>query len=142
MLPDDPVEAPPEPREDAAVAAMVSTLGAHVKEDAAEDAARTGITLFRRDAHAKMHGCVQAELTVPDDVPEPFRHGIFARPGTYSVWVRYSNAHGLQHDLELDPRGMAFKVLGIEASADERLTPQVSAQDFLMVTHHSFFVPS
>jgi hypothetical protein len=121
---------------------MTSTLGAHVREDAAADAAHTGIPLVRRDAHAKMHGCVQAELTVADDVPARFKHGIFARAGVFRAWVRFSNAHGLQHDLEIDPRGMAFKVLGVQAGADERLSAGVSAQDFLMVTHHSFFVPS
>ena len=98
--------------------------------------------MLRRDAHAKMHGCVQAELEVSADVPESLRHGIFARPRTFPAWVRFSNAHGLRHDLEIDPRGMAVKVLGLDAPATERLADEATTQDFLLVTHHSFFVPS
>jgi hypothetical protein len=97
--------------------------------------------MLRRDAHPKMHGCVQAELEVEDDIPSCLKHGVFARPRTFRAWARFSNAHGLQHDLELDPRGMAFKVLGLDADAGERLADEATTQDFLMVTHHSFFIP-
>lgn len=133
----------PDSREGPAVDALASTLTAHVREDAEIEAARSaGPVMLRRDAHAKMHGCVQAELEVSDDVPEPLRHGIFARSRTFPAWVRFSNAHGLRHDLEIDPRGMAIKVLGLDAPATERLADEATTQDFLLVTHHSFFVPS
>lgn len=88
-----------------------------------------------RDAHPKHHGCLRAEFIVEGDNPElaPFRHGIFARPGhTYPCWVRFSNALKERHDLAPDARGMAVKLMDVEMSAS-------GTQDFLMVSHHSFF---
>ena len=89
-----------------------------------------------RDAHPKHHGCVRAELIVErDHNPElaRFRHGVFAQPGhTYPCWVRFSNALKERHDLAPDARGMAVKLMNVKASAS-------GTQDFLMVSHHSFF---
>lgn len=88
-----------------------------------------------RDAHPKHHGCVRAELVVESDSPdlEPYRHGVFARPGqTYGCWVRFSNALKHRHDLAPDARGMAVKLMDVQGSPS-------GTQDFLMVSHHSFF---
>ncbi len=38
-------------------------------------------TRYLRDAHAKAHGCVMAEVQVPNDLPTPLRQGVFAEPG-------------------------------------------------------------
>jgi hypothetical protein len=88
-----------------------------------------------RDAHPKHHGCVLAEFIVEPRSPslDPFRRGVFAGPGrTYPAWVRFSNALKTRHDLAPDARGMAVKLMDVEDSAS-------GTQDFLMVSHHSFF---
>jgi hypothetical protein len=88
-----------------------------------------------RDAHAKHHGCVRAELVVEDHNPEleSFRRGLFARAGhTYPAWVRFSNALKERHDLAPDARGVAVKLMDVNESPS-------GTQDFLMVSHHSFF---
>jgi hypothetical protein len=88
-----------------------------------------------RDAHPKHHGCVLAEFIVEGEQPElaPFRYGVFDRPGhTYRCWIRFSNALKERHDLAPDARGMAVKLMDVPASAS-------GTQDFLMVSHHSFF---
>jgi hypothetical protein len=88
-----------------------------------------------RDAHPKHHGCVRAEFIVEGDNPEQadLRHGVFAHPGrTYHCWVRFSNALKERHDLAPDARGMAVKLMDVDTSAS-------GTQDFLMVSHHSFF---
>jgi hypothetical protein len=101
---------------------------------------------IKRDAHPKMHGCVQAVLRVDDHVAPELRRGVFAEPGKeYLAWVRFSNAFGDQHDLEFDTRGMAIKVLEVEGT--DRLLPASSSagdldtQDFLFATHSAFFLP-
>jgi hypothetical protein len=100
----------------------------------------------KRDAHPKMHGCVQAVLRIDepmrldpgaaDDINE-VHHGIFeATPGTeHPAWVRFSNAFGFQHDFEWETRGMAIKVLDVD-HADRSLH-----QDFLLATFDAFFLP-
>ncbi len=39
--------------------------------------------LVRRGAHAKAHGCVQAEFRILDKLPEEIRVGIFSEARTY-----------------------------------------------------------
>jgi|SRR6266542_566590 len=88
-----------------------------------------------RDAHPKHHGCVRAEFIVERDRPDldPFRRGVFARAGhRYDAWVRFSNALKVRHDLAPDARGVAVKLMDVKESAS-------GTQDFLMVSHHSFF---
>ncbi len=85
-----------------------------------------------RDAHAKSHGFLKAELIVPE-LQQHLRQGLFARPGTYPVVIRLSSAPGDIHsDTIPAPRGMAIKVLGVEG---ERLLPGDTGrnQDFLLV---------
>jgi hypothetical protein len=95
---------------------------------------------LKRDAHPKMHGCVQAELVVDESVSPELRHGVFAEPKTFRAWVRFSNAFRIQHDLEFETRGMGIKLLdvpGDKLSPDEKET-----QDFLLATHDAFFLPT
>jgi hypothetical protein len=71
---------------------------------------------LKRDAHPKMHGCVQATLEVNPKIDDNFAHGVFARrddAAPYKAWVRFSNAFSIQHDLEIETRGMAVKLLGV-----------------------------
>jgi hypothetical protein len=92
-----------------------------------------------RDAHPKHHLLVEAEFVVDEHVPDVFRHGVLARPGTrFRAWIRFSSALKVRHDLTRDARGMAVKLLGVEG---ERPAPDDGGrtQDFLAVTHHAFF---
>jgi Catalase len=90
--------------------------------------------LARRDAHAKAHGCVQAQFRVLDNLPEKARVGIFGEARAYPAWIRYSNGSGkVQDDSVGDARGMAIKLMGVERSDS-------STQDFLMISHPVFFV--
>jgi hypothetical protein len=45
---------------------------------------------FERGGNTKTHGIVRGEFIVHDNLPEKFRHGIYARPETYRAWVRFS----------------------------------------------------
>ena len=90
--------------------------------------------LARRGAHAKAHGCVQAEFRVLDNLPEEVRVGIFRDPRVYPAWIRYSNAFGkMQDDSVGDARGMAIKLMGVERS-------ESGTQDFVMINHPVFLV--
>ena len=80
---------------------------------------------------ARAAGCVDAEFTVPADVPLALKVGLFAKPGTYPARVRFANATSTS-DRERDIRGMSVKVLNVPG---ENLTPGVSAQDFVFNSH-------
>jgi hypothetical protein len=98
--------------------------------------------LFRRDAHAKAHGCLTATFRVRDDLPEALRSGVFVPGREYQAWIRFSNGNAaLQPDGEKDARGMAIKLMGVpgpkllESTADK----DALTQDFLMINFPVFF---
>jgi hypothetical protein len=45
---------------------------------------------FERGGNTKTHGIVRGEFIVHDNLPDKFRHGIYAQPHTYRAWVRFS----------------------------------------------------
>ncbi|MCW3066834.1 MAG: Catalase, partial [Solirubrobacterales bacterium] len=88
-----------------------------------------------RALHRKAHGGVEAELEVRDGLPPEARAGLFAAPGRYRAYVRFSNGLGMhQPDWMPDVRGLAVKVLGVPG---RKLIPgleDATTQDFLLIT--------
>jgi catalase len=87
-----------------------------------------------RALHAKGNAGVEAELVVLAGVPAHAKVGIFAAPGSYRAYVRFSNGTGArQRDAKPDVRGVAVKVLGVPG---KKLIPgleSATTQDFLMI---------
>ncbi len=95
--------------------------------------------LMPRDAHPKMHGLVQAEFTVHDNLPAHYRIGVFAKPVTYTAWVRFSNANGAaQPDAKRDIRGMAIKLQGVSGNKLSDEPDCAEDQDFLLISTDAF----
>jgi hypothetical protein len=96
--------------------------------------------IHRRDVHAKAHGCVKATFVVEALDPK-YRHGLFAAPGAYKAWVRFSSGDTrIQADSVKDARGMAVKVMGVPG---EKLLPDEKdegTQDFVMINSRVFFI--
>jgi hypothetical protein len=87
-----------------------------------------------RDAHTKRIALLEAEFTVEPDLPEPLRVGLFAEPGRYAAWVRFSSAsEKLRSDAIEDVRGIAIKLRDVPG---ERIpeSDEPTAQDFLMIS--------
>ncbi len=98
--------------------------------------------LFRRDAHAKAHGCLTADFHVRDDLPEELRTGVFVAGHTYGAWIRFSNGNAeVRPDGSRDARGMAIKLVGVAGPKLLRSRDEANAttQDFLMINHPVFF---
>ncbi|MDD0843452.1 catalase family protein [Pseudomonas sp. Gutcm_11s] len=99
-------------------------------------------TRVLRDAHAKAHGCVKAEMTVLQNLAPELRHGVLAEPGkTWQAWMRLSNGNAYpQFDSARDARGMAVKLLDVPG--EKLLSSKATAanQDFVMFNHPVFFV--
>ena len=99
-------------------------------------------TRYLRDAHAKAHGCVMAEVQVPSDLPAPLRQGVFAEPGkTWQATIRLSNGNAYpQFDSLRDARGMAIKLLDVPGKQLLADRQSQGEQDFVMFNHPNFFV--
>ena len=100
---------------------------------------------YRRDVHSKTHGCIKATFTVLDNLDSRLRYGIFANPGSYEAWIRFSSGKEYpQADSIHDARGMAIKVMGVPGKKlleDDGLPP-AGTQDFLLMNATQFFIRS
>ncbi|WP_426206421.1 catalase family protein [Pseudomonas sp. TWP3-1] len=99
-------------------------------------------TRYLRDAHAKAHGCVKAELRVLPQLSEGLRQGVFSEPG--KIWqatLRLSNGNAYpQFDSMRDARGMAIKLLDVPGKQLLGNRQDRQEQDFVMFSHPNFFV--
>ncbi len=93
-----------------------------------------------RASHAKSHGLLKGTLEILPNLPEPYRQGLFAAPGTHEVLVRLANGPGeILPDSVATHRGMAIKVLGV----DGEMLPGHDArtQDFVLASGPAFPQP-
>ena len=99
-------------------------------------------TRYLRDAHAKAHGCVKAEVAVLQNLDPTLRQGVFAEPGkTWQAVMRLSNGNAYpQFDSLRDARGMALKLLDVPGTQLMPSQQGRSEQDFVMFNHPNFFV--
>lgn len=99
-------------------------------------------TRFLRDAHAKAHGCVKAEVQVLADLAPELRQGVFSEAGkTWQAVLRLSNGNAYpQFDSVRDARGMAIKLLDVPGTQLLKDQQSRSEQDFVMFSHPNFFV--
>ncbi|WP_160106416.1 catalase family protein [Pseudomonas izuensis] len=99
-------------------------------------------TRYLRDAHAKAHGCVQAEVQVLPELESDLRQGVFSEPGkTWQATLRLSNGNAYpQFDSIPDARGMAIKLLEVPGKQLLSDRQQRGEQDFVMFSHPNFFV--
>jgi hypothetical protein len=88
-----------------------------------------------RALHRKAHAGVEAELEVLPELPAELRAGLFAQPGRYRGYARFSNGrHVHGPDPAPDLRGLAIKVVGVEG---RKLIPgleDAKTQDFLAIS--------
>ncbi|MFW0759444.1 catalase family protein [Pseudomonas sp. H11T01] len=99
-------------------------------------------TRYLRDAHAKAHGCVKAEVQVLADLSPELRQGVFAEAGkTWQATLRLSNGNAYpQFDSIRDARGMAIKLLDVPGTQLLKEQQSRGEQDFVMFSHPNFFV--
>jgi len=102
-----------------------------------------GVRPMRRDAHAKAHGLLRAEFSVLSGLPDRARVGLFKQPATYQAWIRFSSAFSsIASDRDIDVRGMAIKVMGVEGEKLLEREKFEKTQDFLLINHSVFFSPN
>lgn len=91
-----------------------------------------------RTLHRKQLAAAQGTLEVLDGLPEFARHGLFAQPRDYEVWVRLSNG-GLDRAADRTPdiRGFALRVFGVQGDSALGNGPAKS-QDFTLINQEAF----
>lgn len=101
------------------------------------------VSLVRRDAHAKAHGCVKATFEVDAALAEELRVGTFSQPARrFKALIRFSNgAFEPGPDTSMDGRGMAIKFFAT-APVGNPTQLQNSPHDILMINYPTFFSPN
>lgn len=96
---------------------------------------------YERGGNTKTHGIVKATVTVLDNIPAGFRHGVFAKPQSFSAWVRFS---GPGPDVPADINDVGFGSMSVKLMnvPGEKLMEEESAtQDFICVSTPTFVTP-
>ncbi|KAL1797015.1 hypothetical protein ACET3X_005555 [Alternaria dauci] len=84
-----------------------------------------------RGTHLKTQGCVIGKFTVHDNLPEHLAQGMFSKPGTYDVIMRYSSlTPKILPDNLPAPRGIGMKIFGIEGEKLWKEGPDKNTQDW------------
>ncbi len=124
-----------EEREEGEAATVDAIIGSMTNESRMV-AERDGRTV--RASHAKSTGLLKGRLAVLGGLTAPLAQGLFARPATYDVAVRFAQGPGeVLSDSVSTHRGMAVKVFGVEGAKlpghEGRTT-----QDFVLATGPAF----
>ncbi len=91
-----------------------------------------------RPLHRKAHAALHARLEV-GEVPADLRHGLFATPGSYEAFVRFSSGAGrAQSDRVPDVRAIAVKVVGVRGPKVIPGLEGAATQDFLAILSSTF----
>lgn len=95
-----------------------------------------------RDQHPKSHGYVEGEFIVEGNIPDDFKVGVFTKPKTYPIWIRFSNggsdrdlAGNFLSDTVGDIRGMAIKLTGVEGVMAIDDPSHQGEQDFVLINN-------
>ena len=95
---------------------------------------------YERGGNTKTHGVLHATVTIRDDLPEHCRKGIFASPGSYPAYVRYSGpGPNVPADIEdVGFMSMAVKLMGVPGK--KLMDEEKFTQDFITTTGGPTFV--
>jgi catalase len=100
-----------------------------------------------REQHPKSHGYVKGEFIVEENISDDLKVGVFAKPKTYPIWIRFSNGENRRDpdgnflsDTKGDIRGMAIKLMGVEGKMAIDNSPHPGEQDFILMNNPTFFI--
>ena len=96
----------------------------------------------QRFGNTKTFGVVRGEFAVRSDIPPGLRKGLFAAPGTYPAWVRFSGP-GPYAPPDLEDFGqcsVGIKVMGVPG--EKLLDDERETQDLILVSPASFVTPN
>jgi hypothetical protein len=96
---------------------------------------------YERGGNTKTHGIVRAEFIVHDNLPAELRHGIYAQPGVYRAWVRFSGP-GPYITPDIDDVGfmsIGIKLMGVPGP--KLMDEEKFTQDMFAVSTPTFVTP-
>lgn len=116
--------------------AHIDSLIAELRTKMEGDYAKTRML---RDAHPKMHGCVQGVFAVLPGLDADLKVGLFGESRSFPAWVRFSNQNnGVSPDSKPDIRGVAIKLMGVGGVKLIESDPECGTHDFILISDDRF----
>lgn len=97
---------------------------------------------YERGGNTKTHGVVKASVTILDNLPSPFRQGIFSKPHRYDAWIRFS---GPGPDVPDDINDVGFGSMAIklmDVAGSKLMDEEKHTQDLIAVSTPTFVTPN
>jgi len=98
-------------------------------------------SIAERVGNTKTYGVVRGTFEVLSGLPEPVRHGVFAEPRTYPLWVRFGGP-GPYSPPDIRDAGLlslGVKLMGVEGP--KLLDDEAETQDFTCLSSPTFTTP-
>jgi hypothetical protein len=98
--------------------------------------------IAERAGNTKTYGVVRGDFRVLEEIPAAYRHGVFAEPKSFPVWIRFGGPGPLSPP-DVEDSGIlsiGIKLMGVPGAkllADEKWT-----QDFLGISSPTFTTPN
>lgn len=128
-------EEKPLPEEETYIQQVIDEIKAFTRENWLPGSAQ-------RFGNTKTYGVLRGEFSVLSDLPPNLARGLFASPGSYSAWVRFSGP-GPYAPPDLEDFGqcsVAIKVMGV--SGAKLMEDESKTQDLILVSPASFVTPN
>ena len=98
--------------------------------------------IAERAGNTKTYGVVRGEFRVLENIPPAYKHGVFAQPKSYPVWIRFGGPGPLSPP-DVEDSGIlsiGMKLMGVPG---EKLLPDEKAtQDFTGISCPTFTTPN
>lgn len=98
--------------------------------------------IAERAGNTKTYGVVRGEFRVLDNIPSVYKHGIFAEPKTYPVWIRFGGP-GPASPPDIADSGIlsiGIKLMGVPG--EKLLDDEKATQDFTGISCPTFTTPN
>ncbi|MEO6971146.1 MAG: catalase family protein [Chthoniobacterales bacterium] len=96
---------------------------------------------MERGGNTKTHGIVRGEFIIHENLPDQFRHGIYAQPKTYRAWVRFSGP-GPYITPDIDDVGfMSISIKLMDVPGPKLMEEEKSTLDMFGVSTPTFVTP-
>ena len=98
--------------------------------------------IAERAGNTKTYGVVRGEFRVLDNIPVAYKHGVFAQPKSYPVWIRFGGPGPLSPP-DIEDSGIlsiGMKLMGV--AGEKLLDDEKATQDFTGISCPTFTTPN
>ena len=125
----------PVPGEDEITAAIKDAMSRYTKREYEG-------RIAERAGNTKTYGVVRGEFRVLDNIPTKYKHGVFAEPKTYPVWIRFGGPGPASPPDVADSGILSISIKLMGVPGEKLLDDERATQDFTGISCPTFTTPN